>query len=460
MNGVLISALHKSSGKTTVSLGVAAAMTARGLKVQGFKKGPDYIDPMWLGLASGRPCRNLDFHTMPAQDIQHFYQDYGEQADMSLVEGNKGLFDGVDVGGADSNAAMAKLLGVPVVLVIDTRGMTRGIAPVIQGYTNFDADVRIDGVILNQVGGPRHESKLRAALEHYTDVPVIGAVGRHPEMEIGERHLGLVPANEAEEAAQVIERIRLAIEDGVDLGQLGVIACMADEPAEDCRPQPQLPIPDIRIAVARDAAFGFYYPDDLEAMRREGAEVVPFDTMRDTELPPCDGLFIGGGFPEMKAEALAANNSLLSDIRDKLVAGLPAYAECGGLMYLSRSLTWQGATHDMAGVIPGDAVMHRTPVGRGYVRLRSTGLSPWQGPAAGDELAAHEFHYASLEGLPANSDFAYQVARGYGINGRHDGLIVNNVVATFSHQRNIGGNQWVRRFVRFVRETRDRQKTA
>ncbi len=453
MNGVLISALHKSSGKTTISLGVAAALSARGLKVQSFKKGPDYIDPMWLALASGQRCRNLDFHTMKPADISDFYRDHGEGADMSLVEGNKGLFDGVDVAGMDSNAQLAKLLGVPVVLVVDTRGMTRGIAPVIQGYTGFDTDVSIAGVILNQVGGPRHESKLRAALEHYTDVPVIGAVGRHPEMEIAERHLGLVPANEASEAVTLIEHARVAIEQSVDIGGLGVIACMADEPAKLTTPLAALPAADIRIAVARDAAFGFYYPDDLEAMRRAGAEILPFDALRDAHLPDCDGLFIGGGFPETQAAGLAANAQLRGDIRRRLSAGLPAYAECGGLMYLSGSLTWQGERHEMVGAIPGEAVMHKTPVGRGYVRLQPTGLSPWPANgASARNIAAHEFHYASLEGLPANSDFAFRVTRGYGIDGLHDGLIVGNTLATFSHHRNIGGNDWVRRFLAFVRQ--------
>lgn len=452
MNGVLISALHKSSGKTTISLGVAAAMTARGLRVQTFKKGPDYIDPMWLALASGRPCRNLDFHTMPAESVAGYYQTHGEHADMSLVEGNKGLFDGVDLEGADSNAALAKYLGVPVVLVIDTRGMTRGIAPVVQGYAAFDPDVRIAGVILNQVGGPRHESKLRAALEHYTDVPVIGAVGRHPEMEIGERHLGLVPANEASEAAALIGRAAKIVDAGVDMGQLGVIACMASEPLQDQPAAPPMPTSDIRIAVARDAAFGFYYPDDLEAMERLGAQVVPFDTLSDARLPDCDGLFIGGGFPEMQAAGLAANAELRADIRRALAAGLPAYAECGGLMYLSRALTWQGTRHEMVGAIAGDCVMHRTPVGRGYVRLAQTGLGPWPASGTGgDALAVHEFHYASLDNLPANSDFAYRVTRGHGIDGHHDGLIVGNLLATFSHHRNIGANDWVARFVAFVR---------
>jgi len=461
MNGVLISALHKSSGKTTISLGVAAALAKRGLRVQTFKKGPDYIDPMWLALASGLACRNLDFHTVSAPDLADYYRLHGEGADMSLVEGNKGLYDGVDVDGTDSNAALAKLLKVPVVLVIDTRGMTRGIAPVIMGYTAFDPEIRIQGVILNQVGGPRHESKLRAALEHYTDVPVIGAVGRHPEMEIAERHLGLVPANEAGAAVDLIEHARKAVEAGVDIGGLGVIACMAEEPAEPAPRAEPLPTPDIRIAVARDPAFGFYYPDDLEAMQRAGAEIVPVDTLRDPALPDCDGLFIGGGFPETQAAALAANASLRADIKRALQSGLPTYAECGGLMYLSKSLTWQGERYEMVGAIPGDAVMHPTPVGRGYVRLEPTGLSPWPAPTGlADEINAHEFHYASLENLPANSDFAFRVKRGYGTDGRHDGLIVGNTVATFSHQRSVGRCDWVTRFLAFVRKVRAERLTA
>ncbi|MEK9753775.1 MAG: cobyrinate a,c-diamide synthase [Rhodospirillaceae bacterium] len=454
MNGVLISALHKSSGKTTVTIGVAQALTQRGLRVQAFKKGPDYIDPMWLSLAAGRPCRNLDFHTMTAEELKAYYLHHGEDAEISVVEGNKGLYDGIDLGGADSNAELAKLLSVPVVLVIDTRGMTRGIAPVIQGYTAFDPEVSIAGVILNQVGGPRHESKLRAALEHYTDVPVIGAIGRHPELEIAERHLGLVPANEAGEALDLVRRAGQVTEAGVDIGLLGVIACMAEAPMVDRAEPARLPAPDLRIAVARDAAFGFYYPDDLEAMARAGAEIVPFDALTDAYLPDCDGLFIGGGFPETQAAGLEANAGLRADIRKKLAAGLPAYAECGGLMYLSRSLSWQGRRYEMVGAVPGDSVMHKAPVGRGYVRLEHTGLSPWPNAAAGGEVRVHEFHYASLDGLPANSDFAYAVKRGHGIDGRHDGLVVGNLLATFSHHRTIGGYDWVGRFLAFVRDVK------
>ncbi len=460
INGLFLSALNKSSGKTTVAVGLAAALAERGTVVQPFKKGPDYIDPMWLSRAAGRPCFNLDFHTMSADEIAALTADYGADADLALIEGNKGLFDGVDIEGRDSNAALAELLGAPVVLVIDTRGMTRGIAPVLLGYQAFgqssEGGLNIAGVILNQVGGPRHESKLRAAVEHYTDIPVLGAVGRHQEMEISERHLGLIPANETTEADALIAAIAGHISDGIDLDRVVdaarplKIASQAASPASTKTPSSSQ---EIRIAIARDAAFGFYYPDDLDALERAGARLIPFDTLADRRLPDADGLFIGGGFPETQAQRLTDNAALLGDIKSALDAGMPAYAECGGLMYLARSLTWQGQRFEMAGVIPGDVVLHDRPVGRGYVQLHETAAAPWPQSKSGggvSDLPVHEFHYASLEGLPPDTTFAYRVTRGFGIDGDNDGIVQNHLLATFSHQRNVGSNLWAERFVSFV----------
>lgn len=454
MNSVLVSAIHKSSGKTTVTVGIAAALARRGVDVQTFKKGPDYIDPMWLSQASGKPCRNLDFHVMNEDEILAEFTYHGNDTNLCIVEGNKGLFDGVDVEGSDSNAALAKLLATPVVLVVDTRGMTRGIAPLIRGYCDFSDDIRIAAIILNQVGGPRHEGKLRAALEHYTDVPVIGSINRHPEIEIAERHLGLIPANEAKFADEKIDAIAKIVENSVDIGLFGTVACTANTPTRTGGSfrAPAANPSDIRIGIARDAAFGFYYPGDLEALDRAGAELVPFDTLNDARLPDVDGLFIGGGFPETHAEKLSANTGLRRDIRTALENGMPAYAECAGLMYLSRSLTWQSQQNDMVGFIPGDAVMHERPVGRGYVLLHETPAMPWPGRKNSDEdLPAHEFHYASLENLPDDLSYAYEVKRGAGISGKRDGIVLGNVVAGFSHQRNQANNAWAERFVGFVR---------
>ncbi|MGA7985017.1 MAG: AAA family ATPase, partial [Burkholderiales bacterium] len=211
MAHVFISAAHKSSGKTTLTLGLAAALARRGLAVQPFKKGPDYIDPMWLSLAAGRPCRNLDFHLMTRDEIRASFARHARAADVSLIEGNKGLYDGLDLHGSNSNAALAALLGSPVVLVIDARGMTRGIAPLILGYQAFDPSVRIAGVILNNLGGARHEQKLRAVIAHYTGVEVIGAVPHDERIAIVERHLGLVPSNETAAAAGIVDAVRQRI---------------------------------------------------------------------------------------------------------------------------------------------------------------------------------------------------------------------------------------------------------
>ncbi len=453
MNRLFVSAMHKSSGKTTVTTGLAAALAKRGVAVQTFKKGPDYIDPLWLSQAAGRPCRNLDFHCMGEDEIVAAFAAYAANADLSLIEGNKGLYDGVDVEGGDSNAALAVLLGAPVVLVADTRGMTRGIAPLIQGYRSFGPDITIAGLILNQVGGPRHESKLRAAIERYTDVPVLGVLGRHPEMEIAERHLGLVPANETTEARALIDAMADVVEAGIDIERLGALACVAGPEWPDAAGPPATTgATDVSIAVARDAAFGFYYPDDLEALTRAGAELRFFDSLSDSRLPEADGLFIGGGFPETQAAALAANTALRADIRSALEDGMPAYAECGGLIYLARDLTWRGQTHEMVGFVPANAVMHERPVGRGYVVLAETGTGPWPGGDA--DIPVHEFHYASLDNLPPDAAFAYEVKRGHGIDGKRDGLVTGNLVATFAHQRDVAANRWAGRFVGFVRSKR------
>lgn len=451
-NSLFISAALKSSGKTTVTMGLCAALRQRGVKVQPFKKGPDYIDPIWLSQAAKMPCRNLDFYTMSHQEIVNSFSQFGEPAEAVFIEGNKGLFDGLDPKGSDSNSALARLLGVPIVLVVDTYGMTRGVAPLLQGYQSFEADIKIAGVILNKVGGTRHETKMRAAIEHYTDLKVVGAIGRRPEMKIVERHLGLIPANELPAADSHIVRTARIIESEVDID---AVMALADEAkpklAVEKSPPSIVTTPNVRIAIARDTAFGFYYQDDLESLTRAGAELVPFDALHDRHLPDVDGLFIGGGFPEVHMRTLSENETLKQDIRAAIESGMPAYVECGGLLYLSKSLSWQGDTYDMVGIIPGDGVMHDRPIGRGYVRLKETGNGLWQTvDKSGEDLPAHEFHYASLEGLSEDQCFAYNVMRGHGIDGAHDGLIINNLTACFAHQRDLGANRWAESFVEFV----------
>ena len=466
MHRFLVSAAHKSSGKTTISIGLAAALSSdkygqRQRSVQPFKKGPDYIDPLWLSVAAGRPCYNLDFFLSPDAELQTQFARHGHDAEVCLVEGNKGLYDGLDLDGSNSNAALARLLDLPVVLVLDARGMTRGIAPLILGYQAFDRNIRIAGVILNRLGGRRHEAKLRAVIEHYTDVPVIGAVQEDAELGLVERHLGLMPANETAEAGRHIAAIGERVAAQVDLERLLALShtgVVLVPPPQQRRSQ-ETPV---RIAIARDAAFGFYYADDLAALTAAGAQTVFFDTLRDSSLPPCDGLLIGGGFPECFLDALEANVSLRADIRRAIEGGLPTYAECGGLMYLARSIQWKEQTAAMVGVIPGDIRMHAKPVGRGYVILEANENHPWRsaqghGSAVAAEsgpalLHAHEFHYSSLTELPADTRYAYAVRRGHGVDGRRDGILLHRLLASYSHLRATSGCDWPAKFVQHVRD--------
>ena len=456
MSRIFISAARKSSGKTSITIGLCAALRARGLAVQPYKKGPDYIDPHWLAKAAGRNCYNLDFYTMQQDEITGLFARHSADADISIIEGNKGLYDGLDLEGSNSNAALAKLLDTSVVLVLDARGMTRGIAPLILGYQAFDKDIKIRGVVLNRLGGYRHEDKLRNVIEHYTDVDVIGAVHYNPALDIEERHLGLVPSHEDRSFLNKINALKTAIEEQVDLDMLLTIA---DEPKLIQHEAPagaagNGPVDtDIDIGIIENAAFGFYYPDDLDAFARAGANLVRIDNLVDRSLPRLDGLFIGGGFPETHMQALEQNSEFRRGLARAIDQGLPVYAECGGLMYLARSIEWNSEKRNMVGAIDADIVMEPKPQGRGYVRLRETTDGLWPAPET-REIAAHEFHYSRFIKVPKNARFAFEVLRGTGIDGKHDGYIHKNLLACYTHQRNTRSNNWVERFLTFVRQTK------
>jgi cobyrinic acid a,c-diamide synthase len=470
----MVSAAHKSSGKTTLSIGLAAAMARRGLRVQTFKKGPDYIDPMWLARASGRDCINLDPYLTAEADIRDAVLARMVGADVGFVEGNKGLYDGLSLDGSNSNAALAKMLDVPVVLVIDARGMTRGIAPLLLGYQAFDREMRFAGVILNQLGGSRHEAKMRAVIEHYTDLTVLGAVQHDPAIALDERHLGLMPDAEVADAHTRIGALAQAVDTQVDLSRLIERCAPRQAPAgapalrwpDAAAPAPAAPDADpVRIAVARDAAFGFYYADDLTALQAAGAELCFFDTLLDASLPASvDGLFIGGGFPEMFIGPLSANQGMRASVRQAIETGLPTYAECGGLMYLSRRIHHAGKQAEMVGVIPGEVHMQARPVGRGYVHVEATEHHPWLGQevAAGRPVQwrGHEFHHSRLDGLPEGTRYAWRVSRGHGIDGTHDGVLVRQCLASYTHLRHAAGTRWPEHFVAQVRRWRELTRQA
>ena len=453
MARIFISAPHKSSGKTTLSIGLCAALQQQGLQVQAFKKGPDYIDPLWLTAASQRACHNLDFNTMLPLEIQQTVQHYAQDADIAIIEANKGLYDGMALSGEDSNAALAKLLQTPVVLVVDTRGMTRGIAPLLMGYQAFDKQVNIAGIILNRTGGARHIAKLRESIEHYTDIQVLGAIANSSSLAIEERHLGLMPSNEASQASQQIAHIAQQVAEQVDLALFRQIAQQAPALTVAALNLSTSTQAKVRIGICQDAAFGFYYPSDIAALQRAGAELIPINTLQDQALPHIDGLFIGGGFPETQMQALSANQSIRTAIYQAIENGLPTYAECGGLMYLSRSIVWQGQQAAMVGVIPGDAVMQQKPQGRGYVQLTATEHMPWA-PSHDNMpyvVKAHEFHYSRLENLSQQGTYAFKMLRGTGIDGEHDGWVYKNLLASYTHLRDTSQCHWASRFVDFVR---------
>jgi cobyrinic acid a,c-diamide synthase len=444
-----ISAPHRSSGKSTVTIGLCAALSARGLKVQPFKKGPDFIDPMWHEAATGRPSYNLDFFMMGPEKIKKSFQKRAKGADISIIEGNMGLYDGIDIEGSDSTAGLARLLKSPVILVIDCYGMNRGIAPLVNGFCKFEPETDVAGIILNKVKGSRHEKKLREAVERFCGVPVLGALPHQEEMGIKMRHLGLVPLKEEEGLLPVVTEMRKVITENVDIGKVIDIAFSA-QPLEEL-PQEEVVIPEpaVRIGVAMDRAFTFYYPENLEALRAAGAELVPFSPLEDSDLPAVDALYIGGGFPEVHMEALEKNAPMRQAVKDAAEGGMPVYAECGGLMYLCGSLVWEGLMCRMAEVFPCSIKMSKRPMGHGYVLLRPTAEGAW--PVFAEEIRAHEFHHSSISKADGDIKFAFQVLRGRGVDGSHDGMVYKNVLAAYTHIHSLGTPGWATSFVQFVK---------
>ena len=477
---LLISSPQGHSGKTTVTLGLCNALRRRGLSVQPFKKGPDYIDPSWLTVAAGRSCRNLDLFLIPPDKLIQAFREASEKADLAIVEGAMGLYDGLDSHG--TTAEVARLLEIPILLVVNTARMTSSIAAMVTGYQQFQRDIRIAGVILNYVSGARHEKKLRDAVEQYCGIPVVGSLPEDPDLHISERHLGLIPSLESGQASSLIEQIGSRLEPYLDLSGILKIARSSDPPhpirsAEphslnsDRRPTTK-PFPSeetgrvrgacdgtaaVRIGVLRDRAFNFYYPENLEALIREGAELVYIDSFRD-RLPEVDGLYIGGGFPEFFLEKLEANRRLRREIAAAVEKGLPIYAECAGLMYLCRSISWQEKSYEMVGIIPSRVRLSKKPEGHGYVVAEVTAKNPLF--PVGMTVRGHEFHHSSLLDSEALS-LAYRMTKGQGIEEKKDGIVYKNLFASYVHLHALGTPEWAGNFVLLAwREKEKRQGSA
>jgi cobyrinic acid a,c-diamide synthase len=463
---LVIAALRGGAGKTIVSAGIAAALSGRGRAVAPFKKGPDYIDAGWLALAAGRPCYNLDTFLLPPERIRSSFCSHAAAADLALIEGNRGLYDASDLSGETSTAELAKLLSAPVVLCADCTKTTRTMAAVIAGCVRFDPEVPIRGVILNHVAGARHESILRRAIEHFSGVPVVGAVPRMERQIFPERHMGLVPTAEHAWAAESIAAIARIASAHIDLEAVAAIAAAAPAAAGLCRaPQPggaagAGPPAGVRIGVLRDAAFQFYYPENLEALAAAGAEVVFASPLAGGAFPEeIDALYIGGGFPETHAPELAANTAFSRALRERVEAGLPVYAECGGLMYLGRELVIAGRAFPMAGVLPLSFGLFKRPQGHGYTVVRVEGENPYY--PVGAEVRGHEFHYSRvLAWSGGDRDLVFRMQRGVGIHGDRDGLVYKNVLATYTHIHALGNPGWATSLIRNAAEHQRRRRAG
>lgn len=441
---IVIAALRGGAGKTILSMGLIAAWRKKGLKVVPFKKGPDYIDAGWLALAAGRACYNLDSFLMEKSQLLQSFTGRAGGGQVAVLEGNRGLFDGMDLSGNHSTAELAKLLKAPVILVVDCSLVTRTCAAMVLGCQQFDPAVDIKGVVLNRVARSRHESMVRASIEKYCGVPVLGAMPRQERNAFPERHLGLIPCQEHPAAMDALNEAIKMVETNVEVENIHEIALKAS-PVNLVHPLTPRSAPfqgkRPRIGVIRDSAFQFYYPENLEELAKAGAALTEISALQNKELPEIDLLYIGGGFPETHAAALAENNEFRASLRKAIESGLPVYAECGGLMYLGESLVLQGKAYPMVGVLPVVFGLERRPQGHGYTILEVQKPNPFF--LEGSILRGHEFHYSRvLHWRDAQCHFVFSVKRGHGFDGNWDGLCYKNVLALYTHIHALGTKEW------------------
>jgi cobyrinic acid a,c-diamide synthase len=454
VKGLIIAGPQSGVGKTTVTLGLLSAMRRRGLTVQPFKVGPDFIDPGHHTRAAGRVCRNLDGWMLSREANLALFRRQARQADLALVEGVMGLFDGYDgASDAGSTAQMAKWLKLPVLLVVDARAMARSAAALVQGFAAFDPELTLAGVVFNRIGSAIHLDYLRQAMTQLPRVPCFGGLPRHRELAIPERHLGLATAEDHPLEENYLAQLADLVEANLDLD--GLLEALPLLPIPQAAPAPAAPA-TVRLGVARDPAFCFYYPDNLEWLAHYGAELVPFSPLRDRELPQnLHGLYLGGGYPELQAPRLAANEAMRDAVRQRAAAGLPVYAECGGLMYLSRELTdLEGGRHPMAGVLPLKVRMLPRLKALGYreITLTAAGLL---GPP-GTRARGHEFHYSEIVEEPPGLDRLYRITNRQGGEPTAEGYGSKNVLASYVHLHFGSNPEVARHLVEYCQEYKEK----
>ncbi len=448
--GVVIAGLAGGSGKSVVAVGITAALARQGYTVVPFKKGPDYIDAGWLQLAAGRKCYNLDPYLMSQAAVIDSFARRSAAAERVIVEGNRGLFDGVNAAGGYSTADLALTLGLPVILVVDCTKTTRTVAALVLGCQKFDERLDIRGVILNQIATERQRLLITEAVEKYTGIPVLGSVPRLKRDIFPMRHLGMIPHQEYGNSGEALTYLAHLVTTNIDLSRFTeLMAPLADTAATDAGQGPA-PQSLVRIGVLQDAAFQFYYSENLEALERAGAELIYINAMQDEGLPAIDGLYIGGGFPETGARELAANTGFRLSIKKAADQGMPIYAECGGLIYLGTSIMMEGEEFPLAGVFPVRFAMAKKPQAHGYTAFRVERENAFY--SVGEKVKGHEFRYSKiLEWRGTEEQLVLKMERGTGfINGR-DGLVYNNVLALYTHVHADGTPEWAGKFVQRCR---------
>jgi cobyrinic acid a,c-diamide synthase len=420
---VVVAGVTSGVGKTSVALGIMYGLRKRGLRVQPFKVGPDFIDPSYHSLITNRKSRNLDVWMMGKKGVLECFASACQDTDVAVIEGVMGLYDGVS-GKSDfaSTAHVAKILDAPIVLVVDASKGARSIAAIILGFLHFDRRLRIRALILNKVAGQRHVKYITDALAGAVKIPVIGSIYRDSKIQMQERHLGLVPALELKAAKdQIIRTTARHVAQSIDLDKVIALCSSSSVPDPYYNPERRA---KVRIAVALDESFNFYYADNLAALKRSGAKLVFFSPVKDEKLPDAvHGLMLGGGFPEVLADKLEENRSMVRSIRRAVNEGMPVYAECGGLMYLTRSIRgYKGErkARKMAGIVDADTIM------TGRLTLNYTDADCMGSIFGKVHLRGHEFHYSSIENIAIDSQFAYSMKKGKGITGSQDGFIIND----------------------------------
>lgn len=445
-------------GKTTISIGIMAALKERGFNVQPFKVGPDFIDPAYHAHVTGKISRNLDGWMMGPKAVREVYSKASAGSDVSIIEGVMGLFDGTGKSGLQgSTAEAAKLTGAPVILIVDARSMAGSAAAVVKGFESLDPDVRVEGVILNRVGSKRHGDLLRQAISKHCRAKIIGVIPKDDVLEIPSRHLGLTTDVASILTKKYLKKLTATIESSVDMESLLKISRKA------IKPEPGSIVPIVkksaRIAVAMDEAFCFYYKDNLELLESCGLEIVPFSPLKDGGLPEnIKGIYIGGGYPEMYARGLAFNDFVKHDIKAAAGSGLPIYAECGGLMYLTQGITdLEGVFFPMAGVLPTKAKMlsKRKALGYREVTVSKGTFFPEGGKARG-----HEFHYSEIEPMGSGAKTAYLVRKIGEENGEKEGFVTANVLASYVHLHFMSNRSFAKSFADRIKKVQAPFKRA